>query len=274
MIALLLLLMVAPTTSVPDEPTELGQRIEMEGATLFIPKGYRPQGEVVNVVLHLHGSPRVLEPAFVAAAWPAVLIEFNRQGLSRVYAEPFSDPKLLPRLLDQALQALRDAHLVARPALGKVVVSSFSAGFGGVREMLKVQTSFDRIDALIMEDSLYAGYTGSPSSHDVDPSLMEGFVRFARAAADAKKIFVLTHSAQVPEGYASTTETADYLLKAVGGKPSSTQTDWGEGWIQARRFSRRGLLVLGFRGGEGPDHLRHLRGIAQIWKASPPIFSD
>jgi hypothetical protein len=274
MIGPLLFLAGALLVPAPDEPPALGQRIEIDGATVFIPKDFKPQGDVVNVVLSLHGAGRAVEPAIVATGWPAVLIEFNRSGLSRVYAEPFSDPKLFPRLLDDALEAVRHAQRIAWPKLGKVIVSSFSAGFGGVREMLKVPAHFDRIDALFMADSLYAGYTGDPALHMVNPGLMDGFVRFAQAAAEGKKTFVLTHSAQVPEGYASTTETADHLLKAVGGDASSTERDWGDGWIQTRRFARGRFVVLGFRGAEGPDHLRHLRSIEQIWKASPALFSD
>jgi hypothetical protein len=73
----------------------------------------------------------------------------------------------------------------------------------------------------------------------------------------------------VPEGYASTTETADFLIRAVGGEPESTQVVWADGWTQTRRFARGRFLVFGFAGGEGTDHLRHLREIERIWKAIP-----
>ncbi|HEV3167798.1 MAG TPA: hypothetical protein VGZ22_27590 [Isosphaeraceae bacterium] len=269
LLVLLAALLLAPVDG-PDLP---GKRIDLDGATLFLPSGYRPHAGVVNLVLHLHGAPGVVEPAILASGWPAALIEFNRKGLSRVYTEPFSDPALLPHLIDRALAAIKAEGLASNPREGTLVVSSFSAGFGGVREILKVPQHFDRIDAIVMADSLYAGYAGDPTQHEVDPRLMAGFARFAAEAAEGRKTFLLTHSAQVPEGYASTTETADFLIRSLGGMPELTKVDWGDGWTQVRRFSKGRFLVLGFHGTEGSDHLRHLRAIAQIWKAAPDPFA-
>src|SRR5262249_10322895 len=155
-------------------------------------------------VLHLHGAPSVNEPALVATSWRAVLIEFNRKGLSSVYTKPFSDPELLPSLLEKTRKAIAKEGLVTDPEIGRVTVSSFSAGFGGVREMLNVPAHFRRIDALYMADSLYCGYAGDASKREVDPEKMSGFLRFAQEAAAGRKTLVLTHSAQVPDGYAST----------------------------------------------------------------------
>src|SRR5579864_4224530 len=155
-------LLGAALSQTDDAPAPAGMRIDIGGATLFIPSGFHPKGDAVNFVLHLHGAPRVLEPAFVESGWPAVLIEFNRKGLSSVYSEPFSDPRLFPALIDRALEAVKSAGLAQDPKAGKVVVSSFSAGFGGVRELLKVPEHFERISALVMADSLYAGYAPDP----------------------------------------------------------------------------------------------------------------
>jgi hypothetical protein len=99
---------------------------------------------------------------------------------------------------------------------------------------------------------------------------MEGFRRFALEAAAGRKTFVLTHSAQVPEGYGSTTETADFLIRAVGGAAEPTDVPWTDTWRQTRRFARGRFLVLGFAGAEPADHLAHLRNIARIWLAIPP----
>lgn len=250
-----------------------GQHVDLDGATLFIPQGYEPRGERVNIVLHLHGSPAVVEAALVEAGWPAVLIEFNRRGLSSVYSQPFSDPALFPSLIDRTLAAVKKQGLAAQPRIGRVVVSSFSAGFGGVRELLKVPAHFARIDAIALADSLYAGYTGAPKERTIDPSLMEGFRRFALEAAQGRKTLLLTHSAQVPEGYASTTETADLLIRAVGARAEPARVDWGDGFLQVRCCTQGRFVVLGFAGAEGADHLRHLRRLGRIWHAMPDPFA-
>ena len=251
----------------PAEDAPAGRRFELKGeATLFVPEGYRPRDGAVDVVLHLHGAPSVIERALVESKWPAVLIEFNRKGLSSVYTKPFADPKLFPTLLGGTLGAIKEAKLAESPGLGRVAVSSFSAGFGGVRELLKVPEHFDRIDVVILADSLYSGYEGDPGLHKVDPKLMEGFRRFAVEAASGKKTMVVTHSAQVPEGYASTTETADDLIRAVDGKAGPARVDRGGGWVQAREVRKGGLTILGFEGVGPEDHMKHLRKIASLWE--------
>lgn len=265
---LLALALLAQAQAPPAAPE--GRRIDLGGeATLFIPSAYRPANGVVNVVLHLHGAASVIEPAIVAIGWPAVLVEFNRKGLSSVYTKPFSDRALFPRLLERTLAAVKEAGLTENPRLGWVVVSSFSAGFGGVRELLKVPEHYDRIGAVVLADSLYAGYRGDPKEHRVEPELMSGFRRFAADAAAGRKSLLVTHSAQVPEGYASTTETADDLIASLSGRPQPPRGDFGHGLTPTRRFERGRALVLGFAGVGPEDHMAHLRGIAGLWKALP-----
>jgi hypothetical protein len=251
-------------------PAPPGQRIDLGGeATLFIPEGYRPSGGKVNIVLHLHGASSVIEPALVEVGWNAVLVEFNRKGLSSVYTKPFSDPALFSRLLERTLAAIKEAKLADDPKPGWVVVSSFSAGFGGVREMLKVPANYDRIDALVLADSLYSGYAGDPKEHRVDPALMEGFRRFARDAAAGRKSLLVTHSALIPDGYASTAETADDLIRAIGGDSSPIRDTWGPKLAMTRRSEKGRALIVGFAGTTGDDHMAHLRGMARLWKALP-----
>jgi rhamnogalacturonan endolyase len=274
-ICLTLGLMINLAGLAPEPPAGRRADLGIEGATLFVPEGFKPgPGGVVDVVLHLHGATSVIEPALVDARWPAVLIAFNRKGLSRVYTEPFSDPKLFSRLLDAARSALKDLHVADDPRIGRVAVSSFSAGFGGVRAMLKVPEHFARIDGLIMADSIYCGYTGDPKDHRVDPALMDGFRRFAVEAAAGRKTFLLTHSALVPEGYASTGEVADFLIDAVGGKAEPAKVAWADAWTQTRAFSKGQFVVLGFAGTEGADHMSHLRQINKLWKRYRAIPVD
>lgn len=269
MIAALLLplLLNSPATG-PEPPAGRRAALGIDGAALFVPDGFAPgPGGRVDLLLHLHGAPSVVEPALVEADWPAtVLVTFNRKGLSRVYTEPFSDRTLLPRLLEAARKSLKELRVADDPRIGRVHVSSFSAGFGGVRAMLRDPDSFARIDGLIMADSLYCGYAGDPKEHRVDPALMEGFRRIAVEAAGGRKTFLLSHSALVPDGYASTGEAADFLINAVGGTAEAARREWADGWIQTRSFAKGHFVVLGFAGTEGADHMNHLRRIARLWK--------
>ncbi len=250
--------------TVQDDPK--GRRIDLDGATLFVPPAFHAaDGKAIDLLVHLHGAASVVEPAFVGAAWPGVLIEFNRNGLSSVYSAPFKDPRLLTNLMDKAMSALKANGLVRDPRVGRLVISTFSAGFGGLREILKVPDHVQRIDAIIMADSLYCGYQGDPDDHRVDPTLMAPFHRYADLAADGKKTFLLTHSSQVPEGYASTTETADDLIIRTKASPVSEAIDWGLDWGPTRRVRKGRFEVLGFQGAGPDDHMRHLRQVQKVW---------
>lgn len=254
------------------EPPE-GTRADLPSdARLFIPAAWKPKDGEVDVVLHLHGTPTVTEPALAATGWDSVLVSFNRKGLSSAYSGPFSDPELLPKLLDETLEAVAERRPGGPHRIGRLAVSSFSAGFGGVREMLKQPSSFDRIDAIVLADSLYCGYEGDPAARRLSADLMSDFRRFAREAAEGRKAMLVTHTAQVPPGYGSTTETADDLLATVGIAGEPDPADWGDGWRQTRRASRGRFNLIGFAGDGPEDHMRHLRRIGELWKRLPDPF--
>ncbi len=265
-----MLLVVLSLGAGPTDPlVPAGKRVELgvEGAKLFVPEGYQPgAGGAVDVLLHLHGAPSVLEPAVATSGWKGVLVSFNRKGLSRVYTEPFSDPELFPKLIEATRIAIRHSTKgSAEPKIGRVYVSSFSAGFGGVRELLKTPRHFERIDGLIMLDSIYCGYGGDVKYHQPDPQLMAGFRQFALEAAAGRKWFLISHSEQVPGAYASTTETADYLIKCVGGQSRQRSVEWAKDWRLSRESATGRFIVLGFAGSVGADHMKHLRHVDQIW---------
>jgi hypothetical protein len=133
-----------------------------------------------------------------------------------------------------------------------------------VRELLKDPAVFARIDALVMADSIYAGYLGDAATGQIDPEKMEGFLRFAREAAAGRKWMILSHSAQRPEGYASTTETADYLISNLGGKRQPVSEPWANGFTLKSRFQTGHLEIFGFDGESGGDHMKHLQNLGLL----------
>jgi hypothetical protein len=267
---LLLLTWIAiePAEVPTSSNTELGHQIELPESTLFVPKGYQPSSGHADLLLHLHGSVPVVERALVESGWNVALLVFNRKGLSSAYEAPFSDVELFPRLLNQAHQAIVEKTGNPHLVIGRVFVSSFSAGFGGVRALLRSPRAFARIDGLILADSLYAGYLDDHKGRGIDSEKMAGFRRFAAEATAGRKSMLVTHSDQVPDGYASTTETADDLLVHVGLTATPTSTVWKPNWRTTRRAARGRFLVMGFAGDGPEDHLKHLRHIGRIWIAA------
>lgn len=242
------------------------KQLRVGQAVVSLPARWTTAGAApeIPVWLHLHGAPATVEGQFASIGAPGVLVNVTLPGLSKVYADHFAEPTVLAELLRDTEAALR-AESAAQPwRLGRLTVSSFSAGFGGVRQLLRQPAAFDRIAALVMADSIYCGYAGDPAAKRVDEELMAGFLRFARLADEGKKRLVISHSRQVPGGYASTTETADYLLEKLGGKRAFATEDWAGGLRLLSTFSQGRLEVLGFDGDGPEDHMHHLRSMGLL----------
>ncbi len=249
-----------------QEPAPAGPRAKLTDGQLFVPAGYKPGADGSELILHLHGGTAAEKALARSGRW-AVLVSVVIPGLSSVYTERFKTPQTFARILDETRAKLKELGVAPEPRVRRVIVSSFSAGFGGVREMLKDPATFARIDALVMADSLYAGYAGDPARRQIDPKLMEGFVRFAREAAAGRKWFVLSHCDLQPDGYASTKETADYLIAQLGGKREAASGPWpAEGLTLTSRFRQGHFEVYGFAGTTGADHMRHLHGLWALLK--------
>jgi hypothetical protein len=217
----------------------------------------------VPVWIHLHGAPAVVEANFAASGASGVLVNLTLPGLSKVYADHFADAAVFPQLLAE-IETLLQREAPARRR-GRVTITSFSAGFGGVRQLLRQRHAFERIDALVMADSIYCGYQGDPALQQVDEELMAGFLKFARLAAEGRKRLVISHSRQVPEGYASTTETADYLLRKLNLPRANVEPEsWAAGLRLTSRAIRGAFEVLGFDGAAPDDHMKHLRGLSAL----------
>ncbi|MDO8545704.1 MAG: hypothetical protein Q7S40_35115 [Opitutaceae bacterium] len=248
------------------------KQLRVGPAVVSLPEHWTKLGVDVPVWLHLHGAPAVLESNFAAIGAPGVLVNITLPGLSKVYADYFGAPAVFSGLLREVEIALRNESPAAAWRVGRLTVTSFSAGFGGVRQLLSQPAIFDRIAALVFADSIYCGYAAPAAEKRVNPELMAGFLRFARLAVEGQKRMVISHSRQQPDGYASTTETADYLIQQLGGKRTPVTQDWLGGLRLLSRFTRGQLEILGFDGAGPDDHMRHLLAIGALLERAAPAL--
>jgi len=239
-----------------------GQRPKLTDGSLFIPVGFKGNatGEF-DLTLHLHGAPGIVEENFEVAKCPGVLATVTLPGLSAVYTERFKDTNTFWRILREVEAQLKRSGAPV-PRVGRVTVTSFSAGFGGVREMLNDSNIFARIDAIVMADSIYAGFAGEPAERKVNSVNMEGFLRFAREATERRKRLLVSHTQLRTPNYASTVETADYLVAQLGGQREAATEDWPGGLKLLSRFRKGQCEILGFDGDTGAHHMQHLRQLS------------
>jgi hypothetical protein len=246
------------------EPPPAGMRSDLSVGKLFVPGVYTPPDGRVHVIVHLHGAPAVCERNLKRSGVEAVLVNVTLNGLSGVYTEKFKNPETFQTLLRETTAKLRELKVADNPSIERLTVTSFSAGFGGVRELLKSDDIYKRLDTLVMADSIYAGYKPGADSRQVEPKHMEGFLRFARDAAEGKKTLVISHCQLQPDGYASTGETADYLLAELGIKREAVDEVWADDWQCTSHCQRKGFRVYGFAGDAGKDHMRHLQNLDKL----------
>jgi hypothetical protein len=259
------LLLAATCLGFPAAAAEVSfAQLRIGKAVVSLPAHWRTLGPEVPVWLHLHGAPATVEAQFGGIGAPGILVNLTLPGLSKVYADHFAEPAVFDQLLADLEAALRRESAEQPWRLGRLTISSFSAGFGGVRQLLRQPAAFERIATLVMADSIYCGYAADPPARRVDPQLMEGFVRFARLAAEGRRRMLITHSQQIPEGYASTTETADFLIAQLGGERIPGAEVWAPALRELSRFSRDGLEIVGFAGDRPEDHLQHLRSLGRF----------
>jgi hypothetical protein len=231
-----------------------GERIRLETGTLFLPRQAR-RGAAMPLLVHFHGAGWIAEIAAARRKMAAITVALGAG--SAVYARPFEDRERFGRLL---AEAQRSAAVRFRP----IALSHWSAGYGAAREILKVPRYYNEVERLLAADSIHAGYAAAeprPATPELVTADLEVFLRFAVDAAAGRKRMIVTHSEVYPGTYASTTETAEHLLRGAGLRRRAVLR-WGPLGMQQISEARRGrLLVLGYAGNSAPDHLDHLHAL-------------
>jgi hypothetical protein len=242
--------------------------INLSTGTLHIPSDYHADGGMVDVIMHFHGSAEWVLDRFMESKRNAVLVIVSFNGLSGVYAKPFRAQGLFRRILGEALRRTGDHCGLKQVKIRRLMLSSFSAGYGAVREILKVPEYQTVVSDVVLADSLYAGYI--EGSKDVEPSDMTSFAQFAELAAEGKRSMWITHSSEFPGSYASTTETADYLIDHVGAErvpstPGASGAETGFGLNLISSADLKGFHVRGYSGDANEAHGLHLRALGVWW---------
>jgi hypothetical protein len=235
---------------------------------VFIPDTYAQRGgNVADVIVHFHGDPQTFWNNAKWANLNSIIVTVNYSGLSSVYETPFSNASLFQTVLDESLAKVRaESDIPDSLQWDKVAVSSFSAGYGAVRQILKSASYQTKISALLAADSMYASTAPDGTPDDVQ---MAGYKTFALAAKNNQKTFLLSHSQVSTSGYESTVETANELLQYLGISAVNYSAN-GLGTLNYYRQAQTGNFRLwGAAGATGDDHLEHLRYIGDFLEQLP-----
>ena len=221
----------------------------------------------MDLLIHFHGVSFVPKHAVYDSNHPLILAVVNLGSGSSVYEKAFEKPSTFPRLIERIYQAASERKAVTiKPA--RVYLSSFSAGYGAIRAILKHHAP--AVDGVVLLDGLHTDYVPSRRVLALGGTLNEenlnDFLEYARLAIEGKKKLLITHSEIFPGTYASTTETADYLIRSLHLQRHAV-LKWGPVGMQLLTETRvGGLTILGFAGNSAPDHVDHFHGLPVFLK--------
>lgn len=245
-----------------------GVRHELSIGTLFIPEGLEAAdgnpAVKTRLLVHFHGAAWVAETAALADGSACLAIQLGSG--SGAYAKPFRD-----REAGRFRALLAEAAEHAGLEFGPVTLSGWSAGCRAIREILGDPANDRHVDRVILIDGIHASYRGGvpgPLESDLVTEPLAPLVRFARLAMEGKKSMLVTHTEIFPGTFASTTETADWLLREIG-VPRKAVLEWGPMKTQQLSEARRGgFVLLGFAGNSAPDHIDQLHALPE-WLRRP-----
>lgn len=245
------------------QETPEGRREKLELGTLFLPAKLKLKSPV-PLFIHFHGGTWLPEVAAAQAGKTAV-ISIQIGAGSSAYARPFADAQLFARLI-------AEAESKAGVKFSPISLTSWSAGYGAVRAILKVPEHYARVEKVLLIDGLHAGYvggkpgTGKSLESELEAADLDIFLKFARDAVAGRKRMIITHSEIFPGTFASTTETADWLMAQLGqlGLKRTAVVKWGPMQTQQLSEVRAGKFwLMGFAGNTAPDHVDQLHSLPE-----------
>ncbi len=240
-----------------------GERKKLSLGRLFVPQAVAKETakDALPLVIAFHCGDWIPEVAVAGLKRPLPCIAIGLGAGSERYARPFrDDPALFTKLRDEASKE------IGRP-VSKLILVGWSAGYGAIREALKNETLRSDIEAVILLDGLHTGYVGGkpgPKESSLETDPMQPFLAFARQAVAGQCKFVFLHSEIFPGTFASTTETADWLIRELGLKREPV-LKWGP--MKTQMLSETvagGLKIQAFAGNSAPDHVDLLHALPEV----------
>jgi hypothetical protein len=234
-----------------------GRRLPLDLGTLFIPEKVQ-QKRPVKLLLFFHGGDWIPELA-VAQQRNMTVITVQAGAGSGSYTKLFEDPARFLRLI-------AEAQAKSGLTFSEIDLGGWSAGCGALRQILSDPASYNRVDGVLCIDGVHAGYVNGkpgPEESEIEADNLKVWVRLGLDAIAGKKRFIITHTEIFPGTFASTTETADYLLHSWG-LAAHPVVKWGPMKTQMlSEVKAGGLQVAGFAGNSAPDHVDQLNSLPE-----------
>jgi exopolysaccharide biosynthesis protein len=237
-----------------------GKRQTLALGTLFVPSGLK-RGKTIPLLFFFHGGTWLPEYA-VSRDRKSAVISIQIGAGSATYARAFQDSRLFSALI-------AEAESKAAMRFGPITLGGWSAGCGAIRQILSTPENYDRVANALMIDGIHTSYIDGkpgPLESQIDPENLAIYVKLARDAIAGRKHVIITHTEIFPGTFASTTETADYILHQLGVRRRAV-LKWGPTKTQELSEVRIGhFRLIGFAGNSAPDHVDQLHSLPEFLK--------
>lgn len=240
--------------------------------TLFLP-GMSPS-KATTLTLHFHTTPGFVIQEHLRRGSANPLAVFHLGEGSTVYRQAFEDRQRLSRCLKLIEGHLRQFSGNASSTVATLELSSFSAGYGAIREIIKSPEYFARVRTVLLADSMYGALETNASAYARVPwrEHIAVWIPLARAAVKGEKTFLITCSDVPTTTYASSRECAEALIQAAGLRtddvvPGSCAAAADPQFPLRWRADAGRLHVWGYGGTNAQAHLTHVRHLADLWRA-------
>jgi hypothetical protein len=220
---------------------------------LLIPPGggVRDDGSY-DLLMHFHGAEPIRKE-LAPRELGLVIYALDKGTASSHYERPFASNDAFPALVRSIDQSIAKASGREDVHAAHVAISSWSAGSGAAEQI--VIRHVNQVGALLLLDSLYSGY--GPGRHTLAHGQLPSIVGFARDALAGGAPLLLTYSAVQTSGYASSGETATFLLSELG--RSARSIDANDPFGLSAALEEGHLTVRGYEGADKAAHCAHLR---------------
>jgi hypothetical protein len=237
-----------------------GRREALALGRLFVPERLAPKpgrSRAVPLAVVFHAGEWLPEVAGHEAGSAAIAVQLAAG--SGGYAAAVAEPGRFSSLLDEAE---RKAGVRFRP----ITLAGWSAGCGALRELLGQPEAAVRVERVVAIDGIHTDYVGGtpgPLESRLETRKLQPWLAFAREAVAGRKRLLVLHTEVFPGTFASTTETADWLLRELSlrRRPVARWGPMGTVLLSDTRAGR--LRVQGFAGNSAPDHVDLLHALPE-----------
>jgi hypothetical protein len=209
-----------------------------------------------RLLVHFHGAEPVRRQ-LAPEGLDLVIAAVDAGVGSHAYDKAFADPAAFDQLVASVEAEVAAASRLPAARARSIALSSWSAGYGAVAGILARHDP--RIDAVVLLDSLYAGYTDS-ARRTLDRARIAPFLGAARAALAGGPALFLTHTQIATPGYGSTAEVASFLLAELGVTAAAVDEEASAAvpYPLRRLFEQGHLWVRGYAGADRDAHCAQL----------------